>query len=47
MHRATIVNLNAVESVCRDLKGHVALRIRGRPELLQVSQPYSHLFRQM
>jgi DNA-binding LytR/AlgR family response regulator len=47
MHRATIVNLNAVESVGRDLKGHVILRIKGRPEQLQVSQPYAHLFRQM
>jgi DNA-binding LytR/AlgR family response regulator len=47
MHRATIVNLNAVESVGRDLKGHVVLRLKDRPETLQVSQPYTHLFRQM
>jgi DNA-binding LytR/AlgR family response regulator len=47
MHRATIVNLNAVESVGRDLKGHVVLRLKDRPEVLQVSQPYAHLFRQM
>jgi DNA-binding LytR/AlgR family response regulator len=47
MHRATIVNLNAVESVGRDLKGHVVLRLKDRPELLQVSQPYEYLFRQM
>ena len=47
MHRATIVNLNAVESVGRDLSGHVVLRIKDRPELLHVSQPYTHLFRQM
>jgi DNA-binding LytR/AlgR family response regulator len=47
MHRATIVNLNAVESVGRDLNGRVVLRIKDRPELLHVSQPYTHLFRQM
>ncbi len=47
MHRATIVNLNAVESVGRDLKGHVVLRLKDRKELLSVSQPYAHLFRQM
>lgn len=47
MHRATIVNLNAVESVGRDLKGHVILRLKDRPESLQVSQPFAHLFRQM
>jgi len=47
MHRATIVNLSAVESVGRDMRGHVILRLKDRPELLQVSQPYEHLFRQM
>jgi DNA-binding LytR/AlgR family response regulator len=47
MHRSTIVNLNAVESVGRDIKGHITLRIKDRPEILQVSQPYTHLFRQM
>ncbi len=47
VHRAAIVNLNAVESVGRDLKGHVVLRLKDRPELLSVSQPYAHLFRQM
>jgi DNA-binding LytR/AlgR family response regulator len=47
MHRATIVNLNAVESVGRDLNGHVVLRLKDRTEVLQVSQPYAHLFRQM
>ena len=47
MHRATIVNLNAVESVGRDLQGHVILRLKDRPESLPVSQPFAHLFRQM
>jgi DNA-binding LytR/AlgR family response regulator len=47
IHRSTIVNLNAVGSVGRDLKGNVVLRLKDRPELLQVSQPYAHLFRQM
>jgi DNA-binding LytR/AlgR family response regulator len=47
VHRATIVNLDAVESVGRDLNGQVVLRVKGRKEVLQVSQPYAHLFRQM
>ncbi|HZZ91725.1 MAG TPA: LytTR family DNA-binding domain-containing protein [Usitatibacter sp.] len=47
MHRSTIVNLNAVESVDRDMSGHVVLRLKNRTELLPVSQPYTHLFRQM
>ena len=47
MHRASIVNLNAVESVGRDLRGRVVLRIKDRSESLSVSKPYAHLFRQM
>jgi len=47
MHRATIVNLGAVESVGHDLKGHLVLRIKNRSEMLPVSQPYTHLFRSM
>jgi DNA-binding LytR/AlgR family response regulator len=47
VHRSTIVNLNAIESVGRDLNGHVILRLKDRKETLQVSQPYAHLFRQM
>jgi DNA-binding LytR/AlgR family response regulator len=47
VHRATVVNLNAVESVGRDLNGHVVLRLKGCNDVLQVSQPYAHLFRQM
>jgi DNA-binding LytR/AlgR family response regulator len=47
MHRATIVNLNAVKNVARDSKGRVVLRLKDRSESLPVSQPYAHLFRQM
>jgi DNA-binding LytR/AlgR family response regulator len=47
IHRATVVNLNAVESVGRDLRGRLVLRVKDRDEALQVSQPYAHLFRQM
>jgi DNA-binding LytR/AlgR family response regulator len=47
IHRSTIVNLNAIESVGRDMNGHVILRLKDRTETLQVSQPFAHLFRQM
>lgn len=47
VHRATIVNLNAVGAVTRDLRGNVILRLRDRPEVLRVSQQYAPLFRQM
>jgi len=41
------VNLNAIAAVTRDVAGHVVLRLKGRKEVLQVSQAYAHLFRQM
>ena len=47
VHRSTIVNLNAIETVTRDMNGHVILRLKDRTETLQVSQPFAHLFRQM
>ena len=47
VHRSTIVNLNAVAKVSRDANGRVILRLKDRDEVLQVSQPYAHLFRQM
>jgi DNA-binding LytR/AlgR family response regulator len=47
VHRATVVNLHAVEGVRRDVRGQVTLRIRDRPESLAVSQSFAHLFRRM
>jgi DNA-binding LytR/AlgR family response regulator len=47
VHRATIVNLNAVATVGRDVAGNVILRLRDRSEILRVSQQYARLFRQM
>lgn len=47
IHRSTIVNVNAIGAVSRDLTGHLVVKLKGRRETLQVSQPYTHLFRQM
>ena len=47
IHRATIVNLNAIGSVARDANGHVVLKLKQRKEMLPVSETYAHLFRQM
>ena len=47
VHRSTIVNLNAVRSVVRDASGRVLLKLKLRREMLQVSEAYAHLFRQM
>jgi len=47
VHRATLVNLSAVESVGHDDHGHMVLRLRQCADVLHVSQPYTHSFRKM
>lgn len=47
VHRSTLVNVHAIESVSRDGRGNLSLRLKHRPEALAVSEAYAHLFRQM
>ena len=47
IHRSTIVNVNAIAEVSRDVRGFPILHLKHRPETLAVSQPFAHLFRQM
>ncbi len=47
VHRSTIVNAMAVDSVVRDGDGRLLLRVKGRPETLRVSQTFASRFRQM
>ncbi len=47
IHRSTIVNASAIESVTRDIRGQASVRVKGRKESLSVSRPFSHLFKQM
>ena len=47
IHRATIVNLKAIDSIVRDDCGKGVLRLKSRPETLTVSQPFMALFRNM
>jgi DNA-binding LytR/AlgR family response regulator len=47
IHRSTIVNAKAIENVTRDFRGQASVKIKGRPENLTVSRPFSHLFKQM
>ncbi|MCF8207796.1 MAG: LytTR family DNA-binding domain-containing protein [Rhodoferax sp.] len=47
IHRSTIVNAAAIESVSRDFRGQATVKIKGRKENLAVSRPFSHLFKQM
>jgi len=47
IHRSTIVNASAIESVSRDFRGQAVVKVKGRKENLVVSRPFSHLFKQM
>jgi DNA-binding LytR/AlgR family response regulator len=47
IHRGTVVNVNAIAGVTRDLGGHLRVKLKQRKELLAVSEPYRHLFKQM
>jgi DNA-binding LytR/AlgR family response regulator len=47
IHRATVVNANAIAGVARDFRGQVSVKLKARPERLPVSDAHVHLFRQM
>jgi DNA-binding LytR/AlgR family response regulator len=47
IHRGTLVNVNAIAGVTRDLSGKLRVRLKQRNETLPVSDPYVHLFRSM
>jgi DNA-binding LytR/AlgR family response regulator len=47
VHRSTVVNVHAIDSVIRDDRGNMNLRLKRRSELLPVSEAFHHLFRQM
>ena len=45
VHRGTIVNVRAIESVTSDGLGRREIALRGRNEKLEVSRTFAHLFR--
>jgi DNA-binding LytR/AlgR family response regulator len=47
IHRSTIVNLKAIASIARDDSGKGTVKLKSRPEMLTVSQPFMALFRNM
>ena len=47
IHRAIVINVNAIAGVHRDIGGHLRVKLRERKETLQVSDPYVHLFKSM
>ncbi len=47
IHRSTVVNATAIAGVSRDFRGHLVVKLKERGETLQVSDSYSHRFKQM
>jgi DNA-binding LytR/AlgR family response regulator len=46
IHRSIIVNVGAIETIHRSVRGALELKLRERTELLPVSAAHAHLFRQ-
>lgn len=47
VHRSTLVNVNAIDGVARDMRGRHLVLIKGQPDKLEVSRSFIHLFKQM
>ncbi len=47
IHRSTLVRVDMIQEVTRDLRGRQLLRLRGYPHELEVSRNHTHLFQQM
>ena len=47
VHRSVVVRASAIDTAVRDEAGKLHLSLRGRPERLNVSRMYAHLFRAM
>jgi DNA-binding LytR/AlgR family response regulator len=47
IHRSTIVNVNTISAVLRELSGGLVVKLKNRKETLPVSQQFAHRFRQM
>lgn len=47
IHRGVVVNANAIALAHRKLNGQFEIRLKARPEVLPVSEPFAYRFRQM
>jgi DNA-binding LytR/AlgR family response regulator len=47
IHRATVVRVEAIEQVSRNLRGQQIVHVKGSPDKLEVSRTFNHLFKQM
>jgi DNA-binding LytR/AlgR family response regulator len=47
IHRSTLVNVNAIDSVTRSLRGKLQVRLKARKEALPVSDTYAYRFKHL
>jgi len=47
IHRATVVRVDVVAQVSRNLRGNQVVHVKGSQEKLEVSRSFNHLFKQM
>jgi DNA-binding LytR/AlgR family response regulator len=47
IHRSTLINARAIAGIVRDERGRQLVAVKGRPEKLEVSRNYAHLFKGM
>jgi DNA-binding LytR/AlgR family response regulator len=47
IHRSTLVRVDAILAVTRDMRGRQMLKVRNCPHELEVSRNHAHLFQQM
>jgi DNA-binding LytR/AlgR family response regulator len=47
IHRGTIVNIRHIAGLARDYRGRLRVKLKQRKEMLAVSAPHAHLFKQM
>jgi DNA-binding LytR/AlgR family response regulator len=47
IHRSTVVRVDAIEQVSRNLRGRQVVHVKGSEDKLEVSRSFNHLFKQM
>ena len=47
IHRSTLVRVDAIVEVSKDMRGRQMVRLRGHKEELEISRNHTHLFQQM
>jgi DNA-binding LytR/AlgR family response regulator len=47
IHRSTVVRVDVIEQVSRNLRGHQVVHLKGSDEKLEVSRTFNYLFKQM